>query len=91
MQRPPAVQVQIRHRLDWVAQQRLHLAGDPDFQGKVVSTEREACGTLVLEGQPYRRTLEWNGKPLSGQSNTPSLYRPSGRPLRTVSIWHHCV
>jgi hypothetical protein len=45
----------------------------PDFRSKVVSTEREACETLVLDGQPYRRTLEWDGKPLSGQNNTPSL------------------
>src|ERR1017187_9698314 len=35
-----------------------------DSRGKVVSTKREAWETLMLDGQPYRRTLERGGKPL---------------------------
>jgi len=36
-----------------------------DPHGKVESTKREAWETLMLDGQPYRRTLERDGKPLS--------------------------
>jgi hypothetical protein len=36
-----------------------------DSRGKVESTKREAWETLMLDGQPYRRTLERDGKPLS--------------------------
>ena len=36
-----------------------------DSHGKVVSTKREAWETLMLDGQPYRRTLQRDGKPLS--------------------------
>ena len=36
-----------------------------DSHGKVVSTKRETWETLMLDGQPYRRTLERDGKPLS--------------------------
>lgn len=36
-----------------------------DSHGKVESTRREAWETLILDGQPYRRTLERDGKPLS--------------------------
>lgn len=36
-----------------------------DSRGKVESTKRETWETLMLDGQPYRRTLERDGKPLS--------------------------
>ena len=36
-----------------------------DAHGKVESTKREAWETVMLDGQPYRRTLERDGKPLS--------------------------
>ena len=36
-----------------------------DSRGKVESTKREAWETLMLDGQPYRRTLERDGKPLN--------------------------
>src|SRR6266581_7463654 len=36
-----------------------------DSRGKVVSAKREAWETLMLDGQPYRRMLERDGKPLS--------------------------
>ena len=36
-----------------------------DSHGKIVSTKREAWETLMLDGQPYRRTLQRDGKPLS--------------------------
>jgi hypothetical protein len=36
-----------------------------DSHGKVVSTKRETWETLMLDGQPSRRTLERDGKPLS--------------------------
>ncbi|HEY2016761.1 MAG TPA: hypothetical protein VGH38_24825 [Bryobacteraceae bacterium] len=35
-----------------------------DSHGKVISTKRETWETLMLDGQPYRRTLERDGKPL---------------------------
>jgi len=36
-----------------------------DPHGKVESTKREVWETLMLDGQPYRRTVERDGKPLS--------------------------
>ncbi len=36
-----------------------------DSHGKVESTKRETWETLILDGEPYRRTLERDGKPLS--------------------------
>jgi hypothetical protein len=36
-----------------------------DSHGKVESTKREVWETLMLDGQPYRRTVERDGKPLS--------------------------
>jgi hypothetical protein len=36
-----------------------------DSRGKVESTKRETWETLMLDGQPYRRTLERDGRPLS--------------------------
>jgi hypothetical protein len=36
-----------------------------DSHGKVQSTKREAWETIILDGQPYRRMLEREGKPLS--------------------------
>ena len=36
-----------------------------DSHGKVGSTKQEKWETLILDGQPYRRTLERDGKPLS--------------------------
>lgn len=36
-----------------------------DSHGKVESTKRETWETLILDGQPYRRMLERDGKPLS--------------------------
>jgi len=38
-----------------------------DSHGKVVSTKRETWETLMLDGQPHRRTLERDGKPLSAE------------------------
>src|SRR5262249_46599856 len=36
-----------------------------DTHGNVESTKRETWETLILDGQPYRRILERDGKPLS--------------------------
>jgi hypothetical protein len=36
-----------------------------DSHGKVASTKRETWETLILDGQPHRRMLERDGKPLS--------------------------
>jgi hypothetical protein len=36
-----------------------------DSHGRVVSTKQETWETLMLDGQPYRRTLKRDGKPLS--------------------------
>jgi len=38
-----------------------------DPHGKVQSVKREKWETLILDGEPYRRTLEKDGKPLSPQ------------------------
>src|SRR5260370_3640179 len=38
-----------------------------DSHGKVESTKREAWETVMLNQQPYRRTLERDGKPLSSE------------------------
>jgi len=38
-----------------------------DPHGKVQSVKREKWETLILDGEPYRRTLEKDGKPLSAQ------------------------
>jgi hypothetical protein len=38
-----------------------------DSHGKVESTKREGWETLILDGEPYRRMLERDGKPLSAE------------------------
>ena len=38
-----------------------------DSRGKVESTKQETWETLILQGEPYRRMLERDGKPLSAQ------------------------
>ena len=38
-----------------------------DSGGKVKSTEESSWETVILDGEPYRRMLERNGKPLSAQ------------------------
>jgi hypothetical protein len=57
-------------QLDWVRMkdytwQARSVAKHLDSHGKVVSTKRETWETLILDGQPYRRMLERDGKPLS--------------------------
>jgi hypothetical protein len=57
-------------QLDWVRMkdytwQAHSVEKHLDSHGKVVSTKRESWETLMLDGQPYRRTLERDGKPLS--------------------------
>ena len=36
-----------------------------DSDGKVKSTEQSAWETVILDGEPYRRMLERDGRPLS--------------------------
>jgi hypothetical protein len=57
-------------QLDWVRMkdytwQARSVEKRLDPHGKVESTKRETWETLMLDGQPYRRTLERDGKPLS--------------------------
>ena len=57
-------------QLDWVRMkdytwQARSVEKHLDSHGKVESTKRETWETLMLDGQPYRRTLERDGKPLS--------------------------
>ncbi len=57
-------------QLDWVRMQDYtwqarSLERHFDSHGKVASTKREAWETLILDGQPMRRDLERDGKPLS--------------------------
>jgi hypothetical protein len=57
-------------QLDWVRMKDYTWHGRSverhfDGHGKVESTRREAWETLMLDGQPHRRDLERDGKPLS--------------------------
>jgi hypothetical protein len=58
-------------QLDWVrlkdyTWQARSVEKHLDAHGKVESTKRESWETVMLDGQPYRRTLERDGKPVSG-------------------------
>ncbi len=57
-------------QLDWVRMKdytwQVHSSEKHlDSHGKVESTKREVWETLMLDGQPFRRILERDGKPLS--------------------------
>jgi hypothetical protein len=57
-------------QLDWVRMkdytwQASSVERHFDSRGKVESTRREAWEALILDGQPHRRTLERDGRPLS--------------------------
>ena len=57
-------------QLDWVRMQDYTWQGRSverhfDSNGKAGSTKQETWETLILDGQPHRRTLERDGKPLS--------------------------
>jgi hypothetical protein len=57
-------------QLDWVRMKDYTWQGHSverhfDSNGKVGSTKQETWETLILDGQPQRRTLERDGKPLS--------------------------
>ncbi len=57
-------------QLDWVRMkdytwQAHSVEKHLDSHGKVESTKREAWETLILDGEPYRRTLERDGKALN--------------------------
>ena len=59
-------------QLDWVRMkdytwQARSLERHYDSHGKVESTKREAWETLILDGEPYRRQTERDGKPLSSE------------------------
>ena len=58
-----------QNQLDWVRMkdytwQARSVEKHLDSQGKVESTKRETWETLILSGQPHRRILERDGKPL---------------------------
>jgi len=55
-----------------------------DSHGKVESTKQEAWETVMLNGQPYRRTVERDGKPLS-QEEQRSEQRKLDRETRRLS------
>jgi hypothetical protein len=46
-----------------------------DARGKVESTKQEKWETLILDGQPYRRMLERDAKPLSPQEQSEEQIR----------------
>ena len=57
-------------QLDWVRMkdytwQAHSVEKHLDSHGEATSTKRESWETLMLDGQPWRRTLERDGKPLS--------------------------
>ncbi len=59
-------------QLDWVRMQDYTWHGHSverhfDSHGKVESTKSEGWETVVLDGQPFRRDVERDGKPLSPQ------------------------
>lgn len=59
-----------QNQLDWVRMQDYTWQARSverhfDAKGKVESTKRESWETLILNGEPYRRMLERDGKPLS--------------------------
>src|SRR5437588_9521007 len=59
-----------QNQLDWVRMkdytwQARSTEKHLDSHGKVEVTKRETWETLILDGQPYRRILERDGKPLS--------------------------
>ncbi len=59
-----------QNQLDWVRMkdytwQARSVERHFDSHGKVESTKKETWETLILSGEPYRRTLERDGKPLS--------------------------
>src|ERR1035438_9365144 len=56
-------------QLDWVRMkdytwQAHSVEKHLDSRGKVESTKRETWETLIVDGQPHRRTLERDGKPI---------------------------
>ncbi len=60
-------------QLDWVRMkdytwQAHSVEKHLDSHGKVESTKQETWETLILNGEPYRRTLERDGKPLRGEA-----------------------
>lgn len=78
-----------QNQLDWVRMKdytwqahstEKHL----DSHGKVESTKREAWETLILDGQPYRRTLERDGKPLTPEEQR-SEQKRLDREIRKLS------
>jgi len=59
-----------QNQLDWVRMkdytwQARSTEKHLDSHGRVEATKRETWETLILDGQPYRRILERDGKPLS--------------------------
>src|SRR5215469_16625409 len=61
-------------QLDWVRMkdytwQAQSVEKHLDSHGKVQSTKQEKWETLILDGQPHRRMLEKDGKPLSPQED----------------------
>src|SRR6266568_8607215 len=76
-------------QLDWVRMkdytwQAHSVEKHLDSHGKVVSTKRETWETLMLDGQPYRRTLERDGKPLN-QDERRSEQRKLDKETRRLS------
>src|ERR1039457_5654080 len=77
-------------QLDWVRMKdytwqahsvEMHL----DAHGRVISTKRETWETLMLDGQPYRRTLERDGKPLSPEEQRGERKKLDGEARRLSS------
>src|SRR5438876_7004524 len=61
-----------QNQLDWVrlkdyTWQAHSVKWHFDSHSNVESTKRETSETLILDGQPHRRTLERDGKPLSAE------------------------
>ena len=77
-------------QLDWVRMkdytwQAHSVEKHLDSHGKAISTKRESWETLMLDGQPWRRTLERDGKPLSPEEQR-SERNKLDREIRRLSL-----
>ena len=77
-------------QLDWVRMkdytwQARSVEKHLDSRGNVESTKRERWETLIVDGQPYRRMLERDGKPLSPEEQLSEQKRLDRETRRLIS------
>jgi hypothetical protein len=82
-----------QNQLDWVRMkdytwQAHSVEKHLDSHGRVVSTKWETWETLMLDGQPYRRTLERDGKSLSPEEQRTEHKKLDRETRRPFAISH---